>query len=411
MTRGTNTNSARPRGLISWARRRIFPRLARYLALLGVLVLVAWVIGRVRTDQTRWSQYLWWLPPLWALGAAWLLLFVSAGFGWLSRRPSGWVLRPLLLVGCVALSVYVLVWSWHLPRFARSYTRDPSSIRVLHWNQSAARIDQQQWGRRIRDLGVDIVLIANAKWGDDRQRLLSQFEYFAPVEQERWVNYSYRVHAEPSHYRVEGDAMIASRFPMTRTGMVSFGSRQRQQVLNHSSSGKGWVMFAEFDLDPDDPQDEPFVVWFVDLPSNPLHWKIEQMQGVRRAIDSWEGIGWEMGRHVWEQTQFEDTRFPTPDLIIGDFNTTRGSASLDLLVPDYQDAFEAVGMGRGRSWVPESRNRIQRAAFKLADFHIDLALLNPAARAEHYELLETEHGSHYVQILDLSRDSGTITEN
>lgn len=404
MPRRTKNESARDfrPGPIGWVRRRVFPLLARSSALLGLVILAAWITGRVLTDQHHWSQYLWWIPPIWAIGAGWVLLVCSFVLAKLARRSGGLFLRPILLLLVIVCTLYVPVGIWHMHRaLGASDAKGSSSIRVLHWNQAAAVIDQPAWGQRIKDLDVDIVLIANAQWGDSRQTLLEQFAYFAPTENQRWINYSYRIHAQPAHYRVEGSAMVASRFPMTRTGMVQFGSAERQQVLNHSSSGVGWVMFMEFDIDPERVDDEPLIVWFVDLPSDPMRWKPEQMRDTRAAIDSWDGRGWAMGRHVWEQYELEGASFPDPDLIIGDFNTLRGSHSLRTLAPNHQDAFSDAGYGRAGSFTPKSKSWLPRRLLKLADWHIDLSLVSRQHRVDGYQLIESENTIHSLQITDI----------
>lgn len=408
MPRHTKNESARDfrPGPIGWVRRRIFPVFARGTALLGLLIVAAWIMGRVLTDQHHWSQYLWWLPPIWAVGAGWVLLLASFVFAKLARRSGGLFLRPILLLALILCTLYVPVGIWHLHRAIGSgVAKEAGSIRVLHWNQAAAAIDQPAWGQRIRDLDVDIVLIANAEWGDSRQTLLEQFAYFAPTENQRWINYSYRIHAQPAHYRIEGGAMVASRYPMVRTGMVQFGSAERQQVLNHSSSGSGWVMFIEFDLDPESLSDEPLIVWFVDLPSDPKRWRAQQMREARAEIDTWDGRGWAMGRHVWEQTQSEGARFPEPDLIIGDFNTPRGSDSIQTLAPGYRDAFTQAGHGRGRSYTAETSNQLLQTLLDLGDWHIDLSLLAPGLEIKGYRLMEADQGPHAVQLLDVSLPS------
>jgi hypothetical protein len=389
-------------GPIGWARRRVLPHLARFSALLGVLVLGAWITGRVLTDEHHWSQYLYWTPPIVAIGGAWVLLIFSWLCAKLARRLGGLILRPILLVLALGCSVYTLIWIWHLPRFiTRSSERAPNTIRVLHWNQAAKLIDQESWGDRIRDLNADIVLIANAQWGQSRQTMLEQFEYFAPDDRVRWVNYSYRLNADPAHYRVEGAAMIASRFPMIRTGMVEYGSSERKEVMSHSSSGQGWVMFAEFDTDPQRVDDEPLIVWFVDLPSNPTSWKMDELRTARNEIESWDGKGWRMGRHVWEETEFPDASFPEPDVIIGDFNTPRGSASLDLLASGYDDAFEQAGVGRGRSFVIHDGNALENALFAVTDLHIDLAFTRSDIDVTRYQLIRTDECDHTPQLLDI----------
>jgi hypothetical protein len=408
MPRRSTPESARDfrPGPIGWVRRRILPLLARGSALLGVLVLGAWITGRVLTDQHHWSQYLWWIPPIWAVGAGWVLLLASFIFAKLARRSGGLFLRPILLLLVVGTSLYVPLFVWNMQRTLGSSTdKAPGSIRVLHWNQAAYEIDQSRWGQRIKDLEADIVLITNAEWGESRQTLLEQFAYFAPTENQRWINYSYRIHAKPAHYRVEGSAMIASRYPMVRTGMVQFGSAQRQQILEHSSSGRGWVMFIEFDVDLESVLDEPLIVWFIDLPSDPMQWKQLQVREAKAAIDAWDGRGWTMGRHVWEQTQIEPGPFPEPDLIVGDFNLIRGSDSIKALGSGYRDAFERVGYGRASSYTPKTNNPLLRKLLGLADWHIDLSLVHEDLKIEGYRLIEADQGPHAIQLLDVSRSN------
>ena len=399
-------NPTRPRGPLAWARRRVFPLLAKVSALIGILILGLWITGRVLTDEHHWSQYVYWLPPIVMVGVAWLMLIASTIFAFFARRLGGLVLRPILLVLSIGCTLHLVFGVWHAHRFlTTSSTKSPGSIRVLHWNHGGKSIDPEEWGARIRELDTDIVLFANPEWGEERQALLDQFTYYAPDERVRWVNYSYRVNANPAHFRVEGHTVIASRFPMTRTGKVQFGDYQRNQVMNQSGSGSGWVMFAEFDLDPEQSNDKPLVVWFVDLPSDPAAWKMDEMRDARTAIDNWKGNGWNMGRHVWEQYQSENASFPNPDLVIGDFNTPRGSASLDLIAPGYTDAFTQAGFGRARSFHIKTGTGFQRVLDPLIDLHIDLALLAPHHRVRGYTLLDPGELNHSPQVVDFALGS------
>ncbi|MHA7814417.1 MAG: endonuclease/exonuclease/phosphatase family protein [Phycisphaerales bacterium] len=388
-------------GIIGWVRRRVLPLLAKGTAMLGILMLGAWITGRVLTDEHHWSQYLYWLPPIVMIGGAWVLLILSTILAAMARRLGGLLLRPVLLLLAIGCTIHLVFGVWHTHRLiTTSSDKAPDAIRVLHWNHGGKSIDADAWGERINQLDTDIVLFANPEWGEERQALLDQFTHFAPDDRVRWVNYSYRVNADPAHFRVEGHAVIASRYPMTRTGKVHFGEHERQEVMNRSSSSNGWVLFAEFDLDPARGDDQPLVVWFVDLPSNPTAWKMDEMRTVRSAIDSWNGAGWEMGRNVWEQYQDESASFPDPDLIIGDFNTPRGSASIDLLAPAFKDAFEQGGHGRGRSF------RVSGVGpggvlSAVVDLHIDLALVAPAHGVNYYTLLGSAETDHTPQIVDI----------
>lgn len=380
---------------------------ARLSGVLGLVVIASWIVGRVLTDQYHWSQLIWWIPPLWMIGLAWILLAVSALCAKIAKRPGGLLARPILLVVNIACSGYLILGVWHMHRVVMPHSRPDNALRVVYWNQSADHIDQVAWGKRINDQGADLVIVSNAQWGTPRQTLLDQFAAFAPSENERWINYSYRVHGQPSHYRVEGSAIIASRFPMLRTGMVNFGSSERQQVLDQTSSDQGWVMFVEIDLRSIDPESEsitePMVVWIVDLPSDPLPWKQAQMRQVNNEIEQWDGSGWRMGKHVWEQERNEGASFPDPDLIIGDFNTPRGSDSLKILAPGYRDAFESSGYGRARSWKPALRRWYLKAPIALGDWHIDLALTNDEWDARNYLLIDPKVGPHAMQMVDLVR--------
>jgi len=396
-----------PRGILSWVRRRVLPKASKLCALLGLLILTAWITGRVVTDAYQWSQYLWWVPAIWMIGSAWLLLIFSGILALFACRLGGLFLRPMLLLACIGCTGYLIFGVWHMHRAVLPRAIPDDAIRIAHWNQAAKDIDQQAFGQWVLDEEIDIALIANARWGEDRQTLLDALAGYAPLDRERWVNYSYRVHAEPSHFWIQDQAMIASRYPMIRTGKVEFGSADRQQVLNHSSSGRGWVSFIEFDLSESDSPDAPdrLIVWFVDLPSDPYNFRQESMSELRNAIDQWDGSGWAMGKHVWEQQTWPNASFPEPDLIIGDFNTIRGSDSLDRIASGMTDAFEAVGYGRGRSWTPGSKNRFVRLPIKLADWQIDLSLVGKKWQPARYRI---ENGSdwgwsaHGLQIIDVA---------
>ena len=389
-------------GIIGWVRRRVLPILAKGTAMLGILMLGAWITGRVLTDEHHWSQYLYWMPALAMVGGAWVMLVLSTILAALARRLGGLILRPILLVLVIGCTIHLVFGVWHLHRapFA-DRSKDPGAIRVGHWNLAGQEQDTKAIGDTFNELDVDIALLANVQWGEPRQIVLEHFEHFAPEERVRWVNYSHKLNADPAHFRVEGDAIIASRYPMTRTGLVRFGSRERQLVLHHSSSESGWVMFAMFDLDPERTDDPPFVVWFVDLPSNPTSWKMDSMREVRQYVDAWDGSGWEMGRHVWERTTSDNGSFPAPDLIVGDFNTPRGSASIDQLIPGFDDAFESAGFGRGRSFVIEDGSWSENLMFKVLDMHIDLTLVAPTHSTTGYALIHMDDADHAIQVTDI----------
>ncbi len=399
----TKSRTTPPRGIISWIRRRVLPMCAKACALLGLVILGLWITGRVLTDQYRWSQYLWWVPAIWVLGSAWVALVLSAIFALFARRLGGIFLRPVLLLACIGSTAYVFFGVWHMHRALFPTSVPSDAIRVVHWNQSSKKVDQAGFAQFVLDQEVDIVLVSNSTWGKEKQTLLDHLSPMAPDEKRRWVNYSFKGFVDPAHFRIEGDVFIASKYPLVRTGMVKINTPTKQESPVRPGSSHGWVLFAEFDLGEPGAPAEPFIVWLVDLPSNPLAWRQDIMQSVSQTINSWDGTSSIMGRHVWETIETNDA-FPDPDLIIGDFNTLRGSASLDLLAPGMTDSFEAVGYGRGRSWMPSAQNKYFRQPFKLADWHIDLALVGSRWKPAGYQIKDTRQWGwteHRMQIVDL----------
>ena len=123
-------------GPIGWARRRVFPLIARAMALGGLLILGGWITGRVLTDQHHWSQYLWWMPALWVLLVTLVLALCSLLFAKLARRPAAVFLGPLLWLALIGCSIYVVavVW-WPIIGSGPNAKKAPGIIRALHWNQ------------------------------------------------------------------------------------------------------------------------------------------------------------------------------------------------------------------------------------------------------------------------------------
>jgi hypothetical protein len=393
----------------------VIPLCAKLSAMLGLLILGLWITGRVLTDDYHWSQYIWWSPSIVVLLGAWFLLVLSFVFELMARRSKGLFLRPLLLIMNLGCTVYLFFGVWHIHRALFSSSPSSQALRVVHWNQSAKEVDQEKWAANVLGLDADFVFVTNPLWGESRQSLLDSLAPMAPAERERWVNYSYRSHVQPAHYRIEGNALIASKYAMIRTGRVSLVGEVDENISTRPGGSRGWVLFIEFDLarpfqelnsQPQTVQSipEPFVVWFVDVPSEPALWRRELMSNARTAIDNWNGNGHVMGKHVWETSQ-TDTPFPEPDLIIGDFNTPRGSSSIDLLSPNMSDAFEQVGWGRSRSWSPKTNNFITRTLSKFANWHIDLALTNERWKATNYRTMDTStwgKSEHQMQLVDLA---------
>jgi len=390
-----------PKGPIKLLRRRVLPALAKLCALAGLGILVLWILGRVLTDQYVWSQYLWWVPPLWAIGSAWVLLTLSAVLGRFALRPGGMILRPILTLGCVGCSVFLLVGIWRVHRIALAPAPADQTLRVLHWNQSAYNTSDKA-PPIIKAQEADLVLVVNARRNKSHKLLLESLSAMAPSDTDHRIVPGTRVNFEPNHVTVRGQALVASRFPILRTSMAYVNPSINPEEAVRPNGQSGWIMFIELDirgLNPNGPG--TMVVWLVDLPSEPMLWRMESMREAVAAVNSWNGVYFEVQDNAWRAVD-SDGLFPAPDLVIGDFNTLRGSASLTELAPGTRDAFAQAGHGRGGSWVPRIGSRLLRQPMKLADWHIDLARTGPGWRATGYRLIEPPIGPHKIQVVDVA---------
>ena len=87
---------------------------------------------------------------------------------------------------------------------------------------------------------------------------------------------------------------------------------------------------------------------------------------------------------------------PTADVLIGDFNITRGSATLRRIAGGFRHAYDMAGHGYGVSyhhWSPF--------------FHIDHVLLAPHQPVARYDLVDPGLGQHFIQMTWLPRRAVT----
>lgn len=391
-----------------FVRTRLLPGIALLSGGLGCLVVAQFVLGRAMTDRSHATQYLWWIPPAWTLLAAWALLMVSWLAGWASLRTKGLMLRPLLLVGCLGITGWVLIGEWSVHRYLTGGgSAEPSerALRVVHWNLSSRKIREGGSWERLPDLQADVILIANPRWGNDQRTLLRSLAGMAPAEEWFTAGNRYNVRSAPGHSLILQRGLIVSRLPIRRAGVVSAGPVLNPENESRPTGEHGWVIFAELErttVGADGTElTEPFVVWFVDLPSDPMAWRMKSMRAMRSVIDAWDGRTRVVEGDRWVTVETDGT-FPEPDLVIGDFNALRGSASLDALAPGYTDAFAERGRGTGRSWLPRVGNRVLRQPLKLSSWQIDLALVGPDWHTAGYRLDDTGAGPHRMQVVDLT---------
>ncbi len=376
-----------PKGPIKWLRRRALPWAARLTALVGAAVLLVWGLGAVLTDESHWSQYVWWVPSWPVLVLAWISWGVSAALGALSTRLGGAFVRPFLLVACLVATVWVALVEWRLYRVVRvGGAGDP--VRIVHWNlaQAPGRPDLAQ---AVLDLDPDIAVVANPRRDEHFEPLLTGLTRIGDSEDP----------ARPTFARF-GRFAVASTFPIVRSGeapLHRLADTDREWVTwwDH-----GRIAFFEFDASARYPDlGRSLVVWVVDLPSDPRLWRMDVMREARRAIDMWAGpakapnaVG------LWRPADAPGG-FPAPDVVVGDFNAPRGSASLDLIVDGLTEAHSAAGFGPDASWQPQQSGW----SFIPRLWHIDLTFVDPAWRVRGYDVHPGPVGGHALQAVDVER--------
>jgi endonuclease/exonuclease/phosphatase family metal-dependent hydrolase len=127
-------------------------------------------------------------------------------------------------------------------------------------------------------------------------------------------------------------------------------------------------------------RDDPVVLYLVDLPSDPRQPRAEIAATARRHLDT--------------------STAPSADIVLGDFNMTRGSASLRRIFPGFRHAYDEAGTGYGATF---------RRDWPM--YHIDHVLLGPDVEATSYELRDPGVARHRAQFVTVNGPSGTGTRS
>lgn len=346
----------------------------------GLACVVAWGLGRLFTDRFLATQFLWWIPTHAVLACVPLAIALS----WLitpraddrrGRRTPGRRSRLAAAAGLGLAAMHAAV-DWRLlgPEPAGP-APGARALRVTFWNPS--------WGTvpglpdEVRRADADLFVVgdqpADVPWG----RIL---EDLGERRSALWVM----------------NSVVLARHPLLRWGATSLEIEGvREQRRRHPTGTprvfrqRGRAYWVE--LDTTAAVGRPVIVWVVDMPSDPLLERWYAGNQASRAIRGWRGpvfVRTPEGRDV--PTPEPADGFPTPDLIVGDFNTTRGSRSLGAITGGLADVFASAGRGPVGSFPRE-----------LPLWHIDLAFHGPRVRPLNYTLHDPGEGRHWVQTIDL----------
>ncbi|HWB20567.1 MAG TPA: hypothetical protein VG711_09725 [Phycisphaerales bacterium] len=310
-------------------RPTVFNRFAGLLALCCWLFLACWLIGRLATDRWYWSQFLFWIPTPFAIAGAlfgFTLAFRSARDSSIRfRRRSVW----LLVV--VALFADFLLLENHM---FRSANPTPSGLKLVHWNmsQSVNPVPGDILNSRLLELDPDITIMTSpGGWGWDP-------------------------HLEP----LNAGQRPVFIFPIVMLSKLPI--LQGRQLIADNGVFVGIVQ-----LDATQTLGRPITIYVVDFLSRPTASRMAVADEVHDTLSR--------------------MNVPPPDLVVGDMNITRHSASLAHMFPDTADAYDQAGHGYAATF--ERR-------FPL--FHIDHVLLAPWLHATRYDVVDFSAARHRAQV-------------
>lgn len=303
---------------------------ARSVASLPIVALAAYGLASAVTDRWAWSQWLWWIP-WWAwfalaLPGALICLWSRTPIGTL-QRTAGIAAAGILLAGGVARDV----------RPASRFRAAADGISIIHWNASwPDSIGAEPSLEPLLERGADLYLISNP------------YRFFNDGRIDAWRAAGYDV-VTPGLYAV------ASRAPIL----------EARTLFAAPEGSAAWVV-----IDTSRTFGRPLSLLLVDLPSKPNLPRSELAERfvahLARAGIGPEGL--------------------LPDLVAGDCNVTRGSASLARLAPGFRHAWDDAGAGWGASW-PRRRPVL----------HLDHMLLGPRIVSTGYRLFDPKSGDHLAQ--------------
>ncbi len=313
--------------------------IARMLFAPALLVLVVVAASDLVTDRFAPAQSFWWMPRL-PIDAGVVLWCLLASW-YVRRRLHDGVAAKRLLCWAGAAAILALVHfaaMWGIPS-----ARPNEAIRLVHWN--ASYLAEELAANAVAQL---LAFDADALILTDAGPSLMAHAH-APF---RAAGYSI---AAPGRFTVFSRVALIEARPL-------LADRGRSLARLQLSTPQGAL-----------------VIDAVDLPSATT---IPRAQAMRSFIADLASI-----------------RTTQPDLLIGDFNITRGSHSLSLLAPDAVEAFAEAGSGWGGSY-PRDK----------PFWGIDLTLVRPPWKPVRSEIVDLGFGRHRVQVVDVKRDASAGAE-
>lgn len=347
---------------------------------LAAVATVLWIIGRLANDRWHATQYLFWIPtPGLVLLVALLLIFVAALSPLIASPGRLRHARTGLFASLVGVSI-IFASECNLERVVfKPAPADPTqpSLRLLVWNPAVDRMDD--FAARVASQDPQLIAIANRPGRTDwpalqdqvgGSRAIARFAHLSLVSRHRVIRW--------------GGTMLGIQGARTRTSIWPGGG----EVSRYG----GEAMFVE--LDTRAVFGRTLVVWMLDLPSDPELSRDANFVAAAAAIAGFNGRSYTrnpMGLDVEDDPAATPKGFPPADLIVGDFNTPRGSASIRRVTGDLRHAHDLAGIGWATTW--------PRKAPLIA---IDHAFVASWFDVRRYATIDLGAGEHLAQVVDLA---------
>jgi hypothetical protein len=342
--------------------------------------ILTWALGRALSDRFYWSQFLAWIPTALSCAASAALVALSVVLRLLVARPNPRSRPSQLFRAGLLLAISQLLWFGIIEcRCYRLIGREPISVaaarpgglRILYWNASSVSGADLRTSMNL--VPSDLAITANPTWERPFTEMAQAFG--------------------PSWYLNAGCFVVLSRNPILRWGATELGlSGQKQVAIGEGefdirprgSIDTGEAVWLELDTRP--TLGRTTVLWLLDLPSDERVGRWRNASIAAAAMRNWPGPAILSNGSGIRTGSVPMTGFPSPDIVLGDLNTPRGSASLSLLAPGLRDVYEQGGAGYAVTFP-------RRQAIT----HIDLTLAAPWLKGSDYRIIDPGRGKHRMQ--------------
>jgi hypothetical protein len=371
--------------------RQNFRHISWLLIVLAGIVVAAWALGRAVTDRVYVMQFVYWVPSLvYGLVAVLLVSFswlfalmgqpyLPSSFAPEADKPIEFVRLPRVagktrrVVGaaCVGMIGHALIAETNGLRWLEPPPQSQGGQRVVFWNAATDFMDD--YAEKIAGVHPTIVCIAN------------------PAAYCEWEVIREAVGGDKSDAQRYGRLACFGPWRVLRWGGTSLeieGAKTRY-FDGKPSVDRGQAMFVEFDATAE--YGRPIVVWVLDLPSDVNLSRQTMMKQAAAAINGFSGPVMVRGKGGLDEEVESPKGFPAADIIAGDFNTPRGSASLEHVVGGLVHAYEQAGYGPEPTWHRE---------YPLVA--IDHVFTGGPVRAVGYSSVDVGAGKHRMQIVDVA---------